>query len=168
MKKDFLEELDSELLWEDPIENTQPVVSQEEEKQQQQQSVPVKEQIPQKERQKQSFPQKKFAQENRKESNDAGEWDEHTQFLSLKQTMMSNFPEVKFYLPAIRPGYTRFIPIGGNNETGAKNMNLFQYGDDILLVDCGIQFAEPDMLGANCSIPDISFLIPYKKILKGL
>lgn len=167
MKKDFLEELDSELLWEDPIENTQPVVSQEEEKKQQQ-SVPVKEQIPQKERQKPSFPQKKFAQENRKESNDAGEWDDNTQFLSLKQTMMSNFPEVKFYLPAIRPGYTRFIPIGGNNETGAKNMNLFQYWDDILLVDCGIQFAEPDMLGANCSIPDISFLIPYKKNIKGL
>lgn len=165
MKKDFLEELDSELLWEDPIENTQPVVSQEEK---QQQSVPVKEQIPQKERQKQPFPQKKFAQENRKDSNDAGEWDDNTQFLSLKQTMMSNFPEVKFYLPAIRPGYTRFIPIGGNNETGAKNMNLFQYGDDILLVDCGIQFAEPDMLGANCSIPDISFLIPYKKNIKGL
>jgi hypothetical protein len=38
--------------------------------------------------------------------------DETTQFLSLKETMMSNFPEVKFYLPSIRPGYTRFIPIG--------------------------------------------------------
>jgi mRNA degradation ribonuclease J1/J2 len=43
---------------------------------------------------------------------------------------------------------------------------MFQYEDDILLVDCGIQFAEPDMLGASCSIPDISFLIPYKKNIK--
>jgi mRNA degradation ribonuclease J1/J2 len=31
-----------------------------------------------------------------------------------------------------------------------------------------VQFAEPDMLGASCSIPDISFLIPYRKNIKGL
>lgn len=79
-----------------------------------------------------------------------------------------NFPEVKFYLPTLRKGYTRFIPIGWNNETWAKNMNMFQYENDILLVDCGIQFAEPDMLWANCSIPDISFLLPYKKNIKWL
>lgn len=79
-----------------------------------------------------------------------------------------NFPEVKFYLPTLRKGYTRFLPIGWNNETWAKNMNMFQYENDILLVDCGIQFAEPDMLWANCSIPDISFLLPYKKNIKWL
>lgn len=47
-------------------------------------------------------------------------------------------------------------------------MDMFQYGEDILLVDCGVQFAEPDMLGANYSVPDISFLIPYKDKIKGL
>ena len=30
---------------------------------------------------------------------------------SLKETLMNNFPQVKFYLPSIRPGYTRFIPV---------------------------------------------------------
>lgn len=88
--------------------------------------------------------------------------------MTLKETLMANFPKVKFYLPALRSGYTRCIPVGGNNETGAKNMNMFQYEQDILLVDCGIQFPEPDMFGVDCSIPDISFLIPYKKNIKGL
>lgn len=93
---------------------------------------------------------------------------DNNQFLSLKQTMMSNFPQVKFYLPTLREGYTRFIPVWWNNETWAKNMDMFQYKDDILLVDCWIQFAEDYMLGADCSIPDISFLIPYKKNIKWL
>jgi ribonuclease J len=79
-----------------------------------------------------------------------------------------NFPETKFYLPTLRDGYTRVIPIGGNNETGAKNMNMFQYGEEILLLDCWLQFAEPDMLGASYSIPDVSFLIQYKENIKGI
>ncbi len=77
------------------------------------------------------------------------------------------FPETKFFLPALREGYTRYIPIGWNNEIGAKNMSMVQYGDDILLIDCGVQFAEPDMLGADCSIPDVSFLTKYTKNIKG-
>nr|MDD3720142.1 ribonuclease J [Candidatus Gracilibacteria bacterium] len=85
-----------------------------------------------------------------------------------KPRTLLNFPETKFYLPTLRSGYTRVIPIGGNNETGAKNMNLFQYEDDLLLLDCGVQFAEPDMLGANYSIPDISSLIQYKDKIKGI
>lgn len=80
-----------------------------------------------------------------------------------KIPLFLNFPEVKFYLPTLRDWYTRCIPIGWNNETWAKNMNMFQYWEEILLIDCGIQFAEPDMLWANYSIPDVSFLIPYKK-----
>ena len=85
-----------------------------------------------------------------------------------RQHPMARFPETKFYLPTLRDGYTRVIPVGWNNETGSKNMDMFQYGEDILLVDCGVQFAEPDMLGANYSVPDISFLIPYKDKIKGL
>ncbi len=94
--------------------------------------------------------------------------DENNTFLSLKDTMMNNFPQVKFYLPTLRDNYTRVIPVWWNNETWSKNMDLFQYWEDLLLVDCGIQFAEPDMLWATCSIPDISFLIPYKKKIVGL
>lgn len=84
-----------------------------------------------------------------------------------RMNLMANFPQTKFYLPSLREGYTRVIPIGWNNETGAKNMNMFQYGEDILLLDCWVQFADADMLGANYSIPDVSFLIQYKNNIKG-
>ena len=77
------------------------------------------------------------------------------------------FPETKFFLPTLREGYTRYIPIGWNNEIGAKNMSMIQYEDDIILIDCGVQFAEPDMYGADYSVPDVSFLTKYTKNIKG-
>jgi len=77
-----------------------------------------------------------------------------------------SFPETKFYLPSLREGYTRYIPIWWNNETWAKNMGLVQYSEDIILIDCWLQFADSDMLWANYSIPDIWFLIWYKKNIK--
>ncbi|QFR38664.1 ribonuclease J [Candidatus Gracilibacteria bacterium 28_42_T64] len=80
----------------------------------------------------------------------------------------SNFPETKFYLPSLREGYTRFIPIGGNNETGAKNMGMVQYKEDIIIIDCGVQFADADLHGVDYSIPDVSFLTKYKDKIKGL
>ena len=46
-------------------------------------------------------------------------------------------------------------------------MSMIQYGEDILLIDCGVQFAEPDMLGADYSVPDVSFLTKYTKNIKG-
>lgn len=85
----------------------------------------------------------------------------------IRWNFISRFPETKFYLPTLREGYTRFIPIGWNNETGAKNMGMVQYGDDILLIDCGVQFPDADMLGVNYSVPDVSFLTKYKKNIKG-
>jgi len=47
-------------------------------------------------------------------------------------------------------------------------MGLLQYGDDLLLVDGGLQFADPNLFGANYSIPDISFLTKYTKQIKGM
>ncbi len=76
------------------------------------------------------------------------------------------FPETKFYLPSLREGYTRFIPIGWNNETWAKNMGMCQYDEDILIIDCWVQFPDQSMLWVNYSIPDISFLTKYKKNIK--
>lgn len=86
----------------------------------------------------------------------------------VRGRFVSTFPETKFYLPALREGYTRFIPIGGNNETGAKNMGMAQYGEDIVLIDCGVQFADADLHGVNYSIPDVSFLTKYKDKIKGM
>jgi ribonuclease J len=46
-------------------------------------------------------------------------------------------------------------------------MSMIQYGEEIILIDCGIQFAEPDMYGADYSVPDVSFLKKYTKNIKG-
>ena len=84
----------------------------------------------------------------------------------VKGKFISTFPETKFYLPSLREGYTRFIPIWGNNETGSKNMNMAQYNDDIVIIDCWVQFTDASLPGVNYSIPDVSFLTKYKKNIK--
>jgi len=84
----------------------------------------------------------------------------------VRWKFISKFPDVKFYLPTLREGYTRYMPIWGNNETWAKNMWMVQYDEDIILIDCWVQFADPDMLWVNYSIPDVSFLTKYKKNIK--
>ena len=86
----------------------------------------------------------------------------------IKWKFNSNFPDTKFYLPSLRKGYTRYMPVWGNNETWAKNMWMLQYWDDIIIIDCGVQFADKDMLWVNYSIPDVSFLTKYKKEIKAM
>lgn len=49
-------------------------------------------------------------------------------------------------------GKLRIVPLGGLGEVG-KNMLVIEYGDDLIVVDCGIMFPESDMLGV-----DLSFL----------
>ena len=55
----------------------------------------------------------------------------------------------------------KIIPLGGIGEIG-KNMTAFEYGDDIVVVDCGSVFPRADMLGIDLVIPDIAYLTHNK------
>lgn len=61
----------------------------------------------------------------------------------------------------------RIIPLGGLGEIG-KNMMLFEYGPNSLLVDAGLMFPENDMLGIDYIIPDFRYVLERKDTLRGI
>ena len=61
----------------------------------------------------------------------------------------------------------KIIPLGGLDEIG-KNITVFEYGNDIVLVDCGLEFPEDDMLGVDLVIPDVTYLEKNKEKIRGL
>ncbi|MCL2433742.1 MAG: ribonuclease J, partial [Clostridia bacterium] len=61
----------------------------------------------------------------------------------------------------------RIIPLGGIDEIG-KNMTAFEYGGDIVVVDCGLMFPDDDMLGIDYVIPDASYLIQNADRVRGV
>ena len=61
----------------------------------------------------------------------------------------------------------KIIPLGGLNEIG-KNMTAYEYGGEIIVVDCGMAFPGDDMYGIDCVIPDVTYLVKNKSRLRGL
>ena len=61
----------------------------------------------------------------------------------------------------------KIIPLGGLNEIG-KNMTAYEYGGEIIVVDCGMAFPGDDMYGIDCVIPDVSYLVQNHRRLRGM
>ncbi|HKL48489.1 MAG TPA: ribonuclease J, partial [Desulfuromonadales bacterium] len=61
----------------------------------------------------------------------------------------------------------RLVPLGGLGEIG-MNMMALESGSDLLLIDCGVMFPEPAMLGVDLVLPDISWLAGRSGDIRGL
>jgi ribonuclease J len=63
--------------------------------------------------------------------------------------------------------YLRIIPLGGVGQIG-KNMTVMEYGEHLLVVDCGLMFPESDMLGIDIVIPDMNYVFERKDQVRAI
>ena len=61
----------------------------------------------------------------------------------------------------------KIIPLGGLDEIG-KNMTVFEYENDIVIIDCGMAFPDNDMPGVDLVIPDITYLRKNMEKVRGI
>ena len=66
-----------------------------------------------------------------------------------------------------KPSKLKIIALGGLDEIG-KNITVFEYENDMIIVDCGIEFPDDDMLGVDLVIPDFSYIVKNVDRCKGL
>ncbi len=72
-------------------------------------------------------------------------------------------------MPALRQVHQplRIIPLGGFQEVG-RNMTVFEYGQDVIIIDMGLQFPEEDMPGIDYIIPNVKYLEGKEKNIRGI
>jgi len=67
----------------------------------------------------------------------------------------------------LKRGLLKVTPLGGLGEVG-KNLTVYEYEDDIIIVDMGFMFPDSDMLGIDYIIPDIAYLEDKKDKVRGI
>lgn len=73
-------------------------------------------------------------------------------------------PKTEKTIPALPVHYT---VLGGLNEIG-KNMAVLEYGDDAIIIDCGMSFPDEDLLGVDVVLPDFSYVTKIKDKIRGI
>ncbi|NLK98569.1 MAG: ribonuclease J [Epulopiscium sp.] len=68
---------------------------------------------------------------------------------------------------ATKKSKLKIIPLGGLGEIG-KNITVFEYNENIIVIDCGLAFPEDEMLGIDLVIPDITYLKKNAEKIKGM
>lgn len=69
--------------------------------------------------------------------------------------------------PVIQRGQLRFIPLGGCGEV-TRSCYVYEYEDDIVIVDMGLQWPDEDMPGIDYLIPNVEYLRPRRKNIRGI
>lgn len=84
----------------------------------------------------------------------------------VQRTIVANKPAV-VSTPGIGKPKLRIAIVGGAEEVG-RNMTMIEYGRDVILIDCGLQFPEEDQPGIDYIIPNVSYLKGREKDVKGI
>ena len=87
---------------------------------------------------------------------------EHKAIMKRGEKSIAKKVDFRFKKPSIK-----IIPLGGIEEIG-KNITVFEYENDIIVVDCGLEFPTDDMLGIDLVIPDVSYLVKNKDKVRGM
>ncbi len=74
---------------------------------------------------------------------------------------------VWYFMAKSKAKKLKVIPLGGVDGIG-RNITVFEYDDDIVIIDCGVSFPEDDMLGIDLVIPDFSYLEQNEDKIRGL
>ena len=80
---------------------------------------------------------------------------------------MSRHPAGMVVGPKLVRDRLRIIPLGGQEEVG-RNMTIFEYNDDIVIIDMGLQWPEADMPGIDYIVPNVNYLKGKEKNIRGV
>lgn len=113
------------------------------------------------------FREGKAATKQSKPANSAGKESRQTRGTRPARVERKKVPTTADLDFEFKKSNLKIIPLGGLEEIG-KNITVFEYEDEIVLVDCGLEFPEDNMLGVDLVIPDVTYLERNKEKIKGL